>query len=437
MGSNEGVVHERKAYAQPRLRNNVAWSFAGNAVYAVSQWSILIACARISGNPLAVGQLALAFAVAAPVIQLASLNLRVILSTDANRVEPYGKFLTLRVVSVCMALIAVFIISMVGDYDYQTVGAIVLIGVAKCAESTSDIAFGLLQRDERMAIISKSLMSRGLATLALVVVTLVLGGNIVAVCAVIAAAWCAHMVLVDLPSARRVADVPVQLCREWRAMRDLAIKALPLGLAGSLSAFSVMLPRYYIEANNGLVDLGLFAGASQLMMIGIYVINAIGQAARPRLSLYHHSGNSRAFTRLLLQLCGMGAATGIIAVGVAVAIGGSVLGVVYGPAFMGAHGVLIVLAVAAAISFAFVFCGTGLVAMHNYRAQFVGQVIGFGGALFVCVAAIPVYGIVGAAYAILVKALLESVYTVVVLVMAMAAIREKSDDHSSTTPCAR
>ena len=64
------------------LRKNFTWTFAGNAIYAASQWGQLVVLAKL-GTPETVGQIALALAICAPVIMFANLQLRSVQATIA------------------------------------------------------------------------------------------------------------------------------------------------------------------------------------------------------------------------------------------------------------------------------------------------------------------------------------------------------------------
>ena len=63
------------------LRTAVAWTFAGNTIYAACQWAMLVIVAKL-GSADAVGVFALAFAVTAPVMLLTGLQLRAVQATD-------------------------------------------------------------------------------------------------------------------------------------------------------------------------------------------------------------------------------------------------------------------------------------------------------------------------------------------------------------------
>ncbi|MCS7287466.1 MAG: hypothetical protein RMK30_10780, partial [Anaerolineae bacterium] len=57
------------------LKANFAWTFAGNVVYALSQWGMMVSIAKF-GSPEMVGRFALGLAITAPVILFTGLALR-------------------------------------------------------------------------------------------------------------------------------------------------------------------------------------------------------------------------------------------------------------------------------------------------------------------------------------------------------------------------
>jgi hypothetical protein len=85
------------------LRENFAWTLASNAIYAASQWAMLVAITKL-GAPAMVGQFALGLAVAAPVFMLTNLQLRVVLATDAYNQYRHGHYLAPRMLGTAAGL---------------------------------------------------------------------------------------------------------------------------------------------------------------------------------------------------------------------------------------------------------------------------------------------------------------------------------------------
>ncbi len=143
--------------ARLSLRKNFTWTFAGNGVYAASQWGQLVLLAKL-GSPETVGQFALALAICAPVIMFANLQLRSVQATDARHEYAFADYLGLRLMTTVAAYVVIIGIVMLSGYQQETALAILLIGLSKYFEAVSDVIFGLLQQQERMDRIAKSLM---------------------------------------------------------------------------------------------------------------------------------------------------------------------------------------------------------------------------------------------------------------------------------------
>jgi len=396
------------------LRKNFTWTFAGNAIYAASQWGQLVVLAKL-GSPETVGQFALALAICAPVIMFANLQLRSVQATDARHEYTFADYLGLRLMTTAAAYLVIIAIVVLSGYQRETAVAILFIGISKCFEAVSDVIFGLLQQQERMDRIAKSLIIEGPLTLVAMTVVLYLTHSIVWATGSLAVVWGLQLAFYDVPSALMIlrAQSPGN---EWKLMRPrfdfkhlqpLVWLALPLGLAGTLSSLNTNIPRYFIQSLLGEQQLGIFAALAYFTLIGVYVINALGQSASPRLAHYYQSGDFVAFRRLRNQLIGLGAFLGSIGVFVVWFGGGFILNFAYGSKYAQQSDVLLILMIAAAMQYAFVFLGTTLNAMRHFRFQAYVQTISIGITLLLCVLLIKNYGIRGAAYAILIKNLIE------------------------------
>src|SRR5882724_7420945 len=86
-----------------RIRENMAWTLFGNAIYMGCQWGVLVTVVKL-GTPEMVGQLSLGYAICAPIFLLAQLRLRAASATDARYEYGSADYLALRVVCTLGAL---------------------------------------------------------------------------------------------------------------------------------------------------------------------------------------------------------------------------------------------------------------------------------------------------------------------------------------------
>ena len=153
--------------AERSLRLNVSWTFAGNVFYAACQWGMLVVLAKL-GSPEMVGRFALALAVTAPVFMFTNLQLRAVQATDRSHQFAFADYLGLRILSTALALAVIVGLAAWSHYHYPfwIAAVIVMVGLAKGSESISDAIYGIVQWHERMDLIARSMMLKGLISLA-------------------------------------------------------------------------------------------------------------------------------------------------------------------------------------------------------------------------------------------------------------------------------
>jgi O-antigen/teichoic acid export membrane protein len=151
----------------------------------------------------------------------------------------------------------------------------------------------------------------------------------------------------------------------WR----LAKTAFPLGIVMLLISLNTNVPRYFIEAELGPRGLGIFAALAYLIVAGGTVVSAIGQAVSPRLAQYYASGQTDLFRSMLVKLMALGLILGLLGALTATIAGRRIISVLYTAEYAEHINVLIVLALAAGITFAASFAGYGMTATRSFRVQ--------------------------------------------------------------------
>ena len=74
------------------LRSNFAWVLTGNVVYAICQWGVIVALAKL-GSSFMIGQFSLGLAISTPVLMFTNLHLRAVQATDARRLSSFGEYM--------------------------------------------------------------------------------------------------------------------------------------------------------------------------------------------------------------------------------------------------------------------------------------------------------------------------------------------------------
>jgi len=398
------------------LRLNFAWTSAGTLIYAALQWATLSLLAKL-GSPAIVGQYAQGIAIATPVLMLAHLNLRAVIATDVRNQNPFLDYLSLRLLTTAAGLGIIAFITLAGGYRAELAWIILAVSAGQAIDGASDICYGWLQRRERMERIAISLIARGiLATLA-IGIGFALTGSLLLGVGVSLLARLAVLLGFDL---RQVPGNPA-----WRfgpslrrQMRVLWI-ALPLGIVLMFNSLDANVPRYWIEHHQGERMLGIFSAIASLMTVGGTVVNALGQAATPRLAKLFSDGDRRAFRGLLARLLALGLGIGLAGIAVAAIGGRFILTLVYRPEYALHAGLLVAMMAAGAIGYLGSLLGYAITATRAFRVQ---------APLYGVVAAsaaagsfwlIPRYGLLGGAFAIGIAALVQVLGEIAILWRAM------------------
>jgi O-antigen/teichoic acid export membrane protein len=403
------------------LRVNFSWTMLGNLTYTASQWGILVLLARL-GSPAAVGQFSLGLATTAPVMLFAGLQLRSVQATDARQLFGFSDYAGLRALTTIAAALVICAIS-AALYRGETALAVAAFAVTKGIEACSDVIYGFWQQHERMDLTAQSLMLRGILSLLFATVCFVAFNSVwIAICG-IAAAWAAVFVAFDARHGIRLANSlgqPFTLRLSWPVMKRLLQLSLPLGVVTMLLSVTANIPRYLIGSVQGVSELGVFSALSYILLAGNTIVNALGQAATPRLAQYAAQGKPEAFQGLSNRLILIGMALGIAGVLAAVVAGREILGLIYGHEYAGHAGLFLWLMVAAACTYMASFAGYSLTAARYFNIQIplfaFMALLTFG----LCAVMVKVNGVNGVAQAV-------AVASVVQLIATYGILRSKID----------
>jgi O-antigen/teichoic acid export membrane protein len=347
------------------LRSNFASTFAGNVLFAASQWAILSLIAKLGDSEM-LGRYALAVAVATPIAMFSHLNLRAVLATDIARRHPFGDYLVVRLGTTALGLAAIALIAFVSGNGRQLSLAIVGIGVTLSIDNVSDIYYGLLQRRERMDQIAISMAMRGLLSAAALGIALWLTGNLLAGIAALACVRLSVLLFHDRPKGSAGEHVETTAFdAQFRIFRTAA----PLGIVLMLIALTASLPRYAIEGGLGPAALGAFAAVASFMTAASTAVNALGQAATPRLARHFSSAEFQPFRRLAVRLILLAFLLGVAGVLAAAVFGSFVLGLVYRPSYSAYADLLVRVMAAGALSYVAITLGYVITSARAFVAQ--------------------------------------------------------------------
>ncbi|WP_068776166.1 lipopolysaccharide biosynthesis protein [Paenibacillus sp. FJAT-26967] len=381
------------------LSRNFSWTLLGNIIYALCQWGILMALAKL-GDARMVGQFALALAVTAPVFMFLNLQLRAVLATDANKNMPFSQYIGLRICTTFLALIVLGGFIIISGYDVQTQLIIFLIALSKAAESISDIIYGLLQNNEKMDFISISLIVRGVASLLVTSGMLYVTGDLTISLLTYMVSWLLILIVYDIPKSRIFSVLTPTL--SLKSLLPLLRISLPMGFVMLLISLNTNIPRYFISGYEGTEQLGYFSALAYVMVAGTTVISALGQSASPRLAKYYSSGKLNSFYTLLMKIGMLFIILALSAISIVVFLGQPILSILYGSSYSEYSHIFTLITIGAGIGYLGSLIGYGLTAARIFGTQvylflFINMSL-----LLACYLLIPSLGLEGAAYSLII-----------------------------------
>ena len=380
----------------------LSWSLFGNLVYAGCQWAMLMLLAKL-GQPETVGIFALALAVTAPVFAFANFQLRAIQAGDVRADHAFASYFGFRIVTSALGLGAILVAGFLADSRLEVVAVILLVGLAKAAESLSDILYGLFQKHERLDRMALSMVVKGLLALLGLGLGMALFQSLLVGAGLMAVGWIALFLAYDLPNARallrRGADV--RLARPQFALaafRALLLLSLPMAVVVLMNSLSQNVPRYFIARHYDADELGYYAAIAYLMTAMGVVSTAIGNSILTRFAIYFGT-DRRAFIGLLVK--GLLLLGGISLVGLVAALlyGPELLTLLYTDAYAGYAPVLVQTMIGALLVSLGSVLGTAMTAARSFWPQAVNAGLFLATAAAASAVLVPLDGAFGAAVA--------------------------------------
>lgn len=425
------------------LRTNFAWNAVGSAIFALSQWGILIVFAKL-GSATLVGQLVYGLALAAPLFVVAGLQLRTIQATDPESRHSVGQYLGLRVVMTLAALVVAMAIAAVMWAIGSQLAPIVLFwALSKAVDSGSDALYGLFQQSERMDYVGFSLTLRGILAVASVAVLFRTSHSAPLALAGLAIAWGAVFILFDIPMARnllrhrgpsayntRRAAETLHLVLDRRQLMPLCWEAAPLGIVAFLLTIQVQVPRYVVVGLLHTRALGLFSAAAYLTFVGAILVNSLGAPACVRLAQYRVTGSRSAFRHLMTKLILVATALGIAGILISACAGSRILTLLYTDEYAGMARVLTILCAGSALTYIASFLGYGMTALRRFRIQVPISVSVVLITLLGCYFLTERYGLMGTAVGILIGNLAQLLMSAAVVWRTAQQDRETAASES-------
>jgi len=399
---------------------NFSWTFIGSLVYAFSQWLLIITLAKLS-SPDIVGQYSLALAITAPVVLFSNMQLSNILATDSRDEYSFSEYISTRIILLSISLIVIICIVGFGAYNPSLSIVIILVGLSKIVESLSELTHGYFQKVERMDYAGKSQMIKGITSVSIFILIFYFTNSLILSVVGMIGAWFLRLIYYDLRKVKLFTDVKVTINSSFKL---ITLFALPLGLVSILNSLNTNIPRYFLEYNFGLNELGYFSAIAYILVAGNLLIRPLSLVAAPKLAQNYQQNKKREFVILNIKLFLAAAILGFVAITIVYYFGEFILTFIYSIEYAKYNNIFLLIMIGSILSYFTTFLNVAIVAAREFKKQPYINLITMIAALLSSIYFIPSNGIEGAAYVTIIVFLTQFLGSLSLFIYSVLQMKE-------------
>ncbi|MBS6373898.1 MAG: hypothetical protein KH431_04720 [Erysipelotrichaceae bacterium] len=285
------------------FKQNLLWNSIGSFTYLMCQWLLTLLVVRLSSDFNNAGNFALAISVTNIFYNLACFNVRQFLVSDIQNEYEVRDYIPFRIVTCAMAMILCIAYILFFNYSQSQIACIVLYMVFKIGEAVVDLFHSFEQRSGRMDIGGFSLFCRGLLSLISFFVGMRLFNNVnIAIICMIIITWI-FIFTFDLHKVKGFVSLEYRF--EWKKIKSLFMKFLPLTIGSFIGTTTGTLPRQLLESIHGTAALGIYGTVATPAVIVQVASSYIYNPMLVSFAKYRKNAHKKEFTALFLKTSGI------------------------------------------------------------------------------------------------------------------------------------
>lgn len=388
-----------------RLVKNFSWSFMGGLIYAFTQWLMLIIISRV-GSAYDAGIYSLGLAISAPFVLLLNLNFTALQSTDLTVQYGFDSFKRIRVFGNASFILIFSIVLLFSKYNIEIAMVLLLIAISKVIESFSELYYGLFQYHERLDIVSKSNILRGILGTLVFGLGYIIFKELYFALVFLIIVWLVNLLFYDYKNGKKIIKNMPEIIQKTKMM-DLLKIGIPLGVVSFLASFNVNLPRLVLKYYLSLEDLGYFSAVFYMVLIIGKFMTSLSSTLLPRMAHLFEENNKTSFLIILKILILLLLSFSYATILFSYYFGGEILTILYGKEYFKLETLFVLIMVYGLFNYlGFVF-EMSLNAMKVYQFRLTNEILA---TLVIIVSSlyfIPHFGINGGAIALIISAFIK------------------------------
>lgn len=379
-------------------KKNVIWNMIGTTANAFNSLFFMIIVTRINGLKDS-GIFTLAFSLACLFCFIGNYEGRVFQVTDVKQDFSNKEYIVHRISSCILMMVTVLIYCLIMKYDAYKMSVTFALCFMKCCEVFSDVFYGVLQKNDNLELVGKSLFFKSIASILVFVVFDMVTKNLLLSCVGLDLIWLVVLFLYDIPKTKNLIQ------KEEKISLTNIIKLYKDGFFSfSILFLAVYLVNAQKYALDGIVAESLQAIFGIVLMPATIISLACQYLLQPILNTIanlYALGQKKEFNILIFKLSLLVLAFGFACVIGAYLLGIPVLNILYGVDISDYKLCLILIIVGAIFYSLSTLVSAALTTIRHTFVQFIVYSLTSLFALFVSKLFIIKFSLIGASFAYL------------------------------------
>ena len=285
------------------LQRNVFFMLLGNGLFAFSQWFQISLIAKYSSID-TLGYFTLTLSIISPIFMFTGLQLRTLIITDVDSKIKFNTFFTLRIIT---SFISLFLIVVIGFFiaNKSLFPFLILLSFQKLLEGISELFNSKHQQHERVEFLAQSLLLKGLAIVLSIWLGLVIAKSLFIGLLLILVFYLFIIYFNDYRNYKNIYHEKVVFEGQKKVLYDIMILGLPLGIVLLIISLNANVSKYFLEIYSGTEKQAIFSAISYILVIGLFILDSLGQSFVPRLSRYFYERKFKNFKNLTIIFAGL------------------------------------------------------------------------------------------------------------------------------------
>lgn len=310
-----------------QFRKNFIWNILGTGFNAFNSLFFMITVTRINGVDNA-GIFTIAYATACIIFVIGTYAGRVYQVTEPDKSITDKEYIINRLITAGGMNVLVILFCLFRGYDIYKTIVFILLTLYKSLEAFSDVLYGILQKNEKLEFVGKSLFFKALIAVCVFVIVDIITNNMIISAVSINLVWILFLLIYDFKKANEFIDFKLKV-----NMKNVG-KIFKLGFStfgiAFLGMYIINAPKYAIDnylANNYQTIFGIIVmPATVIGLVAQFLIHPF----LTKIVHFYEERDLKALKKMIFKLIFLISGFGIISAILAYLIGTWILGIIYG-----------------------------------------------------------------------------------------------------------